>query len=109
MRTADTYVHNRIQTSLARAGVKPWKGQTVAAYLNHGRWLADCPCNGAELVAPDLPMVCGSCGAEHQVVFPTDRERIETILNKRPVLNQNWLPDETVGELEAQNIERGIW
>lgn len=111
MRTADKYVRARVEASLTKHGIRTFQGGTVDAYLNHGRWVADCPCNGAELVAPGLEMVCGSCGAVHQVRFPkkSDRQKIEAACGKRPVLHQNWSPAESVGELEAQNIENGIW
>lgn len=36
---------------------------TVAARLDAGRWLADCPfCGGAEMVARSAPFFCLSCG-----------------------------------------------
>jgi hypothetical protein len=86
-------------------------GGPIDAYVNHGRWVADCACNGAELVAPDQEMVCGSCGARNTVTFPgpKTREKIEAALKVRPPLRQNWYPDETVDELIAQNIEHGIY
>jgi hypothetical protein len=61
-------------------------------------------------VAPGETMLCGSCGAVNKVKFPTAKTRgqIEGILGKRPPENQNW-KTELVSELEAENIERGIW
>ncbi len=108
MRTADKYTRKRVETSLAKAGIESWEGETISAYLNLGWWVAACPCNGAELVAPDLSMLCGSCGAEHKVVFPRNRRAIETVLEKRDSPNQNWTV-ETVAELTAENIENGLW
>ena len=86
-------------------------GTTVDAYVNHGRWVADCVCNGAEIVGPGLEMVCGSCGARNTVTFPgpQTRDQIEAVLSRREPYNQNWNPDETVDELIAQNIENGIY
>jgi len=39
---------------------------------------------------------------------PKTREKIVGLLKKRPSPNQNWVPGESVKELEAQNIEQGI-
>jgi len=110
VQTATKYHRVRIEATLAKAGVATFKGETVTAYLNHGRWVADCPCNGAELVTPGETMLCGSCGAEHKVGFPTKKQRgeIETLLAKRNPPNQNW-HGETVDELLAENIEHGLW
>lgn len=111
MKTADKYVQARIESTITRMGVTPFKGETVLAYVNHDRWVADCLCNGAELVAPGETMLCGSCGAQHTVKFPgpKTRAKIEHLLGLRETRNRNWHPDETVSELEAQNIENGIW
>lgn len=107
-RTADKYARKRIEAALAKNGIEPWQGETVTAYVNHDRWVADCPCNGAELVAPGEEMLCGSCGAKHQVKFPKHRADIEAALAPREPYNRNWHPDETVDELVAQNIDHGI-
>lgn len=106
--TADKYARAKVEAALAKAGVSSWSGETVTAYLNHDRWVADCPCNGAELVAPGEEMLCGSCGARHRVKFPKHRKDIEAALEKRAALYRNWHPDETVEELIAQNIEHGV-
>ena len=38
-------------------------GDPVIARIDHGRLIADCECNGAELVDPvDLRFFCFSCG-----------------------------------------------
>ena len=110
MKTADKYVRARVETALAKAGVETFQGETVNAYINHGRWVADCPCNGAELVSPDHTMLCGSCGAEHKVKFPGPKTRaeIERLLDLREPNNRNW-KFEPVSELEAENVEHGIW
>ena len=82
------------------------KGGTVDAYVNHNRWVADCPCGGAELVN-DQPMLCGSCGVEHTVSYPAERRSIETLLNHRLEPNtRNW-KGETVDTLKAENIRHG--
>lgn len=111
MQTASKYNRARIETTLAKVGTVPFQGETVHAYINHGRWVADCPCNGAELVAPDHNMLCGSCGAEHTVKFPgpKTKQKIERLLSLRSApIYQNW-QGESTNELEAENIENGIW
>jgi hypothetical protein len=71
-----------------------------------------CPCNGAELVAPGMAMLCGSCGAEHVVKFPKPDtlQRIVDLLSVRPIeMFQNWEPRESVEDLLVENIENGIF
>ena len=108
MQTATKYHRARIETALAKAGVSSWKGETVYAYINHDRWVADCPCNGAELVTRGETMLCGSCGAEHAVVFPTNRAKIEGLLSVRDPANRNWNLEETTDMLLADNIDHGL-
>jgi len=116
LRTADTRYTERIIDALTDGGrmMLPFEihdGSEIEAYVNHGRWVADCVCNGAELVAPNQEMVCGSCGARNTVTFPGPkmRDELESVLSRREPLRQNWHPDETVDELVAQNIEHGIY
>lgn len=100
-----------ILEALAKRGVKTRKGTEVDAYINHGRWVADCPnCNGAELVAPGVTMICGSCGAEHIVKLPRNRKKIEEVLEVRGEKRlMNWSPGETPADLVAENIDHGIY
>jgi hypothetical protein len=92
------------------------EGAEAVAYVNHGRWVADCPspaCTGAELVDPDEPrFYCLSCynaafgGLWLPVRFPPERERqaIERALLARPrARNRNWYPGETVAQLEEEH------
>ena len=111
MRTASKADRKRVEMAVATTGVTPYDGTEILAYINLGRWVADCACNGGELVAPGEQMLCGSCGAKNTVKFPDKktRERIDKVLLQRDSYNQNWLPDETVAELVAQNIENGIY
>lgn len=88
----------------------------IDAYMNHGRWVADCPAEGCGFSA-----LAGShldCPAHDvvRVVWPTDleREEIEAELNLRPVdplvgaKHANWRPGETVESLRAENVEHGV-
>ena len=92
------------------------EGAEAVAYVNHGRWVADCPspaCTGAELVDPQDPrFYCLSCynaafgGKWLRVRFPPERERqaIErALLARARERNRNWYPGETVEQLEEEH------
>ena len=100
---------------------------TVAARINHGRWLVDFPgCNSALVVDLSQPVfMCVECGNAgnagnegkwFQVTVPTNRKAIEAELLKRPwngrnpadAKNRNWEPGETVAALKKENTEHGI-
>lgn len=89
------------------------------AYVNHGRWVADCKmidpltgeeCMGAELVVPGEDFVCGSCRQSSPVAFPSakGRKEIDRLLAVRPPSKQNWNLDEDVAVLVGENIARGL-
>ena len=87
----------------------------VYAYVNHGRWVADCPqpgCTGAMMVTEQQPMHCGNrdCGGgPWTVAFPAERQQIEVLLLLRPVdRNRNWRPGESLAALRAENAEHGL-
>ena len=91
----------------------------VAAYINLGRWIAECPDGDgcAMVVTPAHPyFMCVVCGNEknsgrwYGVKFPTQAEKktIEAALLKRPIKNRNWEPGETVKTLEAENLMHGV-
>ena len=90
----------------------------VAARINHGRWLVDCPgCNSALVVDLSQPVfMCFECGNNHNggkwlaVTIPGNRTIIEAELLKRPwngrnpaeAINRNWEPGETVATLNKK-------
>jgi hypothetical protein len=93
----------------------PPKG-VIYAYVNHGRWVVDCPedgCGGAEIVSLRDPVFyCGEyeCPGDGywNVSFPEDLTAIEVELMKRPkAQNRNWSLDEKVADLVRENIEHG--
>jgi hypothetical protein len=69
-----------MQKAAIRRGIKltnTMGESAVVARIDHGRWIADCECNGAEYVDPDEPIFyCLSClnieygGALRPVRFP---------------------------------------
>lgn len=102
----------------------------AVAYVNEGRWVADCPsegCHGAMLLLGDrrAGFLCGSCfNAEvghryRPVQWPEERPDIEAVLAERPVPGtRNWTPaarpgwsrgrGETVADLVAENEAHGL-
>jgi hypothetical protein len=97
---------------------------SVKAYVNHGRWVAECGtdgCGGAMSVDVEEPLfycwVCGNQwanGAWARVEFPARREEIERLLLLRPAangmeaVNRNWVVGEPLANLEAENAAHGI-
>lgn len=90
-------------------------GPPAAAYVNHGRWVAECPhgCGSAQVVSPNDPrFFCTACrnrgGGWSPVTFPKDRDAIEAALSQRPPRNANWLPGEPVKRLLEENKTHGM-
>ena len=83
----------------------------LAAYVNWGRWVVNCPnCNSAELAAPGAAAFhCRECGYADGVLWPADLAAIEAALSKRPdARNRNWCPGETVEQLSLENVVHGL-
>lgn len=72
------------------------KPAQARAYVNQGRWVADCPqlCGGALALAPaQTAFPCPECRAITAVEWPDDVDAIWEALAKRPVPNtRNWFP-----------------
>lgn len=70
------------------------------AYINIGRWVADCPqphCNNASaLTAKQAHMHCGGvdgCQLISEIEWPSDADAIWEVLQERPVpRTRNWAP-----------------
>lgn len=84
-------------------------------YVNHGRWVADCPnCNAGIFAPPGRGTVtCGNplCGREYPVTHPPEKmvAAATLVLSARPEANQNWFPSrETVVDLKGENVARGV-
>lgn len=81
----------------------------IKVRVNHGRWLIDCECSGAELAFNESIFMCMACcngNHKHQyrrLVFPKNRRGIEMELIQRPEPNRNWYPGETLAKLKADN------
>lgn len=44
----------------------------------------------------------------YKVIFPTERKEIEAILRRRPIVGMGWKPGETLDDLRAENVQRGL-
>lgn len=92
------------------------------AYLNHGRWVVDCPadyCYAAyKVVGSALRCRCenddtcghvGRCRTPIHIAFPDDAAEIKRITDLRPDrATRNWYPGETTDQLVAENMEHGV-
>lgn len=81
---------------------------------NHGRWLVHCPyCRSAQHASlTDRRFFCATClnteagNKTLPVRWPAQFAEISALLDERPfVTTRNWVPSESVDELEAENRE----
>ena len=104
-------------------------GGEIEAYINHGRWLAECPfgCNHVLIVGKppgggdetlymclSPPLQCPAPKAWYIVRYPRLKEAIERVLLKRPAkrpfyaANRNWALGQTLPALKKENLVRGL-
>lgn len=85
------------------------RDRSVDAYVNVGRWVADCPeCGSGIGVQPGVGRAtCWECGSDWAVTFPpeSDRRQAERLLVRRPVGARNWNAHrgEPVEALQVEN------
>lgn len=93
----------------------PWP--TVArppVYVSGGMVQIRCAtpgCGNCPAVSPEWRLaLCWDCGAIYEgLELPEDFDAIARLLVARPELStRNWLPGETVEDLERENVEHGI-
>lgn len=90
--------------------------ETLLAYVNHGRWVVDCPCGSAQLASrSDRRFFCVDCrnawalGKWVGVAWPAQAGDIEGLLLQRPFpKNRNWNPGEDLMTLVAENVAAGL-
>lgn len=95
----------------------------ATAYVNHGRWIIDCPDDGchAGLKAIDTGIACDCMdevvcdhpaiphGLAIDITYPDQQDEITRLLDLRPKRgNRNWTPGETVAELKAENVTHAV-
>jgi len=92
-----------------------YDGKPLEARAEYARWIVDCPnCNSAEFAFEDKLFFCSLCknsdiqGKVRKVQMPEERQQIEAILSVRPIKNRHWFPNETVQDLENENIQHGL-
>lgn len=92
-------------------------GPVLEAFVNHGRWMVQCPgCPSACLASRrDHRFFCPECSSALDgghwlpVRWPENWQTIERLLGARPDRrNRNWLPGETAEALQAENIANGV-
>ena len=112
----ELYKQTTIIPMMARLGLVAQgidDGPPLKARVNHGRWIVDCECNGAEFAWDEGFFMCQSCfnvghGLKYRKsVFPKSRQKIELLLIGRPIVNRNWFPGESLAQLRAENIKGG--
>ena len=83
--------------------------EPVKAYINHGRWVIDCECNGGGLTSPDFKLsCCFDCGRRYlNIVFPKNARQVEATLLKRKLHTQRNWNGETVKLLKIETKENG--
>jgi hypothetical protein len=87
-------------------------GLTVTAYVNEGRWVADCPLCGSGIATwPSNPdAACLQCGTVFRAKHPSPAvvREAEAALLSRPLRNRHWRPaDESPQTLRQENIREG--
>lgn len=88
----------------ATTSTDPTPAQVRFAYLNWGRWVADCPCGNALMLAAGQPtMQCavlvdgvtvvsdGMCGTTVELLWP-DVAAVEASVAGLPPAQQHWTP-----------------
>jgi len=92
-----------------------YDGKPLEARIEYARYIVDCPnCHSAEFAFEDKLFLCSSClnsdieGKIRKVKMPKDRKQIEIILGKRAIKNRHWYPNETVDDLEKENLKMGV-
>jgi hypothetical protein len=81
------------------------------AYINHGRWVVNCECNGAGLTSREFGITCCfDCGRVYKkIIFPENAQAIELLLlNRRNQTERNWNIGEPIESLEKDNSDRGV-
>lgn len=79
--------------------IEPVVSSPAFAYVNFGRWVADCPsgCGNAYGVSPDqIHFVCETpygCGHIGSLMWPRNAQAIWSVLASRPMpKTRNWFP-----------------
>ncbi len=98
----------RVLVISRRLGVTHADGVYVGR-VEHGRWIADCPCGAGVATHPEWTHAgCLECGRWWPRTVPVRWREIEEVLIVRTrAVNRNWRT-ESVEQLEAENVSRGL-
>jgi hypothetical protein len=92
-----------------RTSIVAERRETVMAYLNNGRWVADCLCGAGMGAYPGWASRCFGCGAIYvDVIFPTAWEDGEDVIWERPRVDHEWANGKTVTDLISENEAAGV-
>ncbi len=88
-------------------------GPPVIAYVDFGRWAAQCECGQGSYVDPESPFLfCPRCGNGNTglarlVIFPPDEKRrmLEQLLMERPVIENQ----EAADRIEAARLAKPVY
>ena len=97
-------------------------GGDIQAYIDCGRWLAECPdCHSAQVISDKTRdfwcLHCGNASIDFKwrhIRMPRNRKVLEDVLVLRPAarsdraLTRNWKTGETVDDLKAENVAHGL-
>ena len=94
------------------------------AYINHGRWIVDCPvCPSAEELPrktenQDSLVQCQGCHQIIRISWPKNSQQLMRVLKERPIANRHWYPTgypfamkhgiphgQTVAELHEETLQ----
>jgi hypothetical protein len=81
------------------------------AYINHGRWVVNCVCNGAGLTSREFGVTCCfDCGRVYtEIIFPENAQLIESmLLGRTNQAERNWNIGESIELLEKENLNFGV-
>ena len=82
--------------------------EPVTAYVNDGRWVADCPCGSGILLVPGWTLgTCFECGGIASIVWPSEKDivAIDDALGARTKRStMNWTPVEAVDALTLETL-----
>jgi hypothetical protein len=78
------------------------------AYLNHSRWIVNCPNCPNAFFATGEEITCNECNTEFKHELPKIKDKVEEAVRVRPPEHRNWTPGETLALLREENKEHGV-
>jgi len=88
--------------------------EMILVHGNWGRWVIECECGYSILASEQSAhFICSNpdCANGERwraIVWPGEREDIESRLRVRPIRNQNWIISDTLSVLERENTDHNL-